>query len=576
MNIFIRWIGIVALVAWASLPAMAQDHRLGTWHGDVVTPVGTFTLLFQLQDNPGKGLSGDVESVNQAPGEKMPLANIVATPGTLAFSIPQIGARYEAVWNEADQTWAGVFRQGREFPLALTRGPVPVAAVVAGLDGAWRGLLARDGRNLRLVLHVETTAGGTRATLDSPDLGAYGLLVKPFERKADVVRLAIPSAGVQFEGSLDARLDSLSGRWSRAGLPDAQVRFKRDATQVGEHPRSQWPLAAANYRVQNVSFANPQAPEVTLAGTLTLPQGQGPFPAAVLIAGSGLLDRDESMSGHKPFAVLADYLSRRGIAVLRYDKRGGGESTGNYELATSADFAADANAAFAFLQGRADIHPHAIGFVGHSEGGMVGPLAAASNDKLAFVILLAGPGTPTDQLVLSQQRMGLPLGGATTMLDKAEPVLRSFFQVVRDSADAAQAAQQLDQLLTPEALQALGVAPAQRELVVHRYATPWMRYFLKYRPAEYLQRLTVPVLALNGSLDRQVPAAENLAAIRAALAGHRDVTVLEMPGLNHLFQTASTGAIGEYAEIEETFSPKAMDVIARWTLQRFGAQAPGQ
>jgi fermentation-respiration switch protein FrsA (DUF1100 family) len=323
-----------------------------------------------------------------------------------------------------------------------------------------------------------------------------------------------------------------------------------------------------------VAFDNPVQSGVHLAGTLTLPQGKGPFPAAILITGSGPQDRDETLLGHQPFWVIADYLSRRGIAVLRVDDRGTAKSTGDFAKATSADFATDANAAFAFLKTRKDVRQNAIGFIGHSEGGMIGPIAMATNKQAAFLVMMAGPGTALDQLMLSQRRLiGASMGQSEAEMNRAEPVMATLFKAVASGATYEDGLAAARAVLTPEAMTTLGMpAGASKEIIVAQVASPWFRYFLRYDPAPNLRAIRVPVLAMNGSLDRQVPPTENLAAIKAALKDDKDVTIVELPGLNHLFQTAKTGAVGEYAEIEETVAPIALDRMATWIEARFGVR----
>ncbi len=315
---------------------------------------------------------------------------------------------------------------------------------------------------------------------------------------------------------------------------------------------------------------------VTLAGTLTLPAGRRTVSAAVLITGSGAQDRDETLLGHKPFAVLADHLSRHGVAILRYDDRGVGRSTGDFAAATSADFATDANAAVRFLLTRAEIDRATIGLVGHSEGGMVAPIAAVDNDNVRFVVLLAGPGTNPMQLLQSQQRLlGLSQGSSEEDLARMEPVMAEVFTAIAKSASGEDARVRVSAALTPEALATVKVPESTRELVVQRLANDWFRYFLQYKPEAFLSRIRVPVLALNGSLDRQVPADENLAGIKAALAHNPDVTIRKLEGLNHLFQTARTGALGEYADIAETMSPIVLGIVTEWIETRFKRNQTG-
>jgi dienelactone hydrolase len=335
--------------------------------------------------------------------------------------------------------------------------------------------------------------------------------------------------------------------------------------------RPQTPVEPFPYRAEDVAFDNPAFADVHLAGTLTLPESEGPFPAAIMITGSGGQDRNEEMLGHKPFAVIADHLTRHGVAVLRFDDRGVGKSTGNYAAATSADLATDANAAFAYLATRPEIRHDAIGMIGHSEGGMIGPIAMAANDKVAYFISLAGPGTNLDQLMLSQRRLlTTQMGLSQAEIDRQEPIMAALFKAVRDADTPEAGFEAAMAVMTPEAKTALGMTPEMDgALVVRQVSGPWYQYFLKYDPAPNWSRINVPVLALNGSLDLQVPAEANLAAIGAATRGNPDVTIIELPGLNHLFQTATTGSVGEYRDIEETISPAALDQMSDWLTERF-------
>ncbi|MEP6619011.1 MAG: alpha/beta fold hydrolase [bacterium] len=567
-------IAVCASIGFAPIdaPIQAQDKATGRWHGAITTPIGQLTLVISLREAADGTRSGDMESIDQAAGEKIPLANVTSSAARLTFSVPSIGATYEADWNDAAQVCTGTFRQGATLPLSLKRGVPAAMPVVDGLDGTWRAQLPRGTANLRLVLHVVTTTYGTRVRLDSPDLGAMGLEVAQFARQRDSVRFTIPAAGVEFLGTM-APGGVVSGTWTRTGQPAVQVTFARDVAAPVAPTRSQWPITIKGYRAEEVSFANAADARVVLAGTLTIPDGAGPFPAVVLISGSGPQDRDETIFGHRPFAVLADYLTRRGIAVLRYDDRGFAKSRGDFAAATSADFATDANAAVRFLLARNDVDHTNIGFVGHSEGGMVGPIAAVANDRVAFVVMLAGPGTRTDHLLMSQRRlMGLSQGQTPEQLDRAEPLLNELMRAVRVAPDSASAVARIRERLTPDAMAKLGGTSAEREIIVSQFSSAWMRYFLNYEPSAILSRLRVPVLAVNGTVDQQVPAVENLAAIRVALAKNHAATVRELPGLNHFFQTARTGALGEYDGIAETFAPSAMEVVGDWILQhRAGA-----
>jgi uncharacterized protein len=563
------WIAAGFALLAVARPVQAQVTVLGDWHGTLQSPVGPMTVIITIGEGLNGALRGDMVSVDQG-AQKIPLTTITATDGHLAFTIKPAQISYAGEWVEAEQHWSGVLVQGGQLALTLRRGLPPPRPAVEGLDGLWQGVVRRNGVDLRLVLRVATSDRGTIVTFDSPDLGALGLPVVEFSRRGQVVGFTVPASGARFSGALSGDGVRLEGRWALPGQPDVEVAFLRTrATAEREaRPRPQTPKPPFPYRAEDVAFDNPAATGVTLAGTLTLPVGAGPFPAAVLITGSGPQDRDETLLSHKPFAVLADHLTRHGVAVLRYDDRGVGQSTGDFAAATSADFATDANAAVRYLLTRSEIDRRAIGLVGHSEGGMVAPIGAVNNDDVNFVVLLAGPGTALMQLALSQQRLlGLSQGSSEEELARMEPVLADVFAAVATSASAEDARARVRTLLTPEALATLK-APESRELVVRRLANDWFRYLLQYQPATFLSRLHVPVLALNGSLDRQVPASENLAAIKAALAHNPDVTIRRLEGLNHLFQTARTGAIGEYADIAETMSPVVLSIVTEWIQAR--------
>jgi pimeloyl-ACP methyl ester carboxylesterase len=561
------------LLALLAAPAAhAQGNVAGDWHGTLTVPTGQLRLLLTIRQGEGGALSAELESLDQAPGRKIPVTAIAVADGRMTFSIAMIGATYEGRWQAATGSFAGTFIQGgTALPLDLARGAAESRPTVAGLDGRWEGSVTRNGTPLRLVLRVVTGAQGTIAALDSPDMLAMGMQVAELTRDGQAVGFAVPVSNAHYRATLSPDGARMSGTWTRTGSPDAEVAFVRSAQAAALPPaRPQEPRPPFPYRAEEVHFANPRAPGVTLAGTLTVPPGHGPFPAAILITGSGPEDRDETIFGHKPFAVLADRLTRAGIAVLRYDDRGTAASTGAFAGATSADFATDANAAFAFLRARPEIDRRAIGFIGHSEGGMIAPLAARDNPDIAFFVLLAGPGVPIPQLMEAQRRaIGRSQGMSDADLDRAVPVQSAFFAAAASDGDAAAVAARLRASLTDEMLRAAGAPPAMRDQLARQASDPWFRFFARYDPAPALAAIHVPVLALNGSLDEQVVARENLAGIRAALAGNRDATVRELPGLNHLFQTARTGSPGEYADIEESFSPAALDLISGWIRSRF-------
>ncbi|NKB89036.1 MAG: alpha/beta fold hydrolase [Acidobacteria bacterium] len=339
--------------------------------------------------------------------------------------------------------------------------------------------------------------------------------------------------------------------------------------------RPQTPQPPFPYSARDVTYTNP-IDNNTLAGTLTVPPGDGRHPAAILITGSGSQDRDETLFNHKPFWVIADHLSRQGIAVLRVDDRGIGGSDGARADITSADFAGDVAAGVAFLREQSDIDPDQIGLIGHSEGGLIAPIVASDDPRLAFLVLLAGTGVDGREVLALQNDLLLRAAGASEAYIEAQISRQQpLWDAMAEGADE----EIIDALLTALLEHQLqGVTGAARDQAwesawgpAKRQATsPWFQYFLNTDPATFLEQVAAPVLALNGTLDLQVDAEQNLVPIEAALArgGNDDVTVRRLDRLNHLFQTATTGAVAEYGTIEETFAPEALELMTAWILAR--------
>lgn len=557
-------------------PAIAQSDPqiVGDWHGTLQSGRGPIILVLYVTRSPDGTLKAQVENANQAPGQKADVTSIAVTATHLSWKIDPLGATYEGDWVASQHAWQGTFRQGIEAPLKFESGQPAPLPVVKGLDGRWEGIAKLNKATLHQVLRIATTpARGTVMLYDSPDQMAFGIPVENFTRSGQAVSFSLLGGVSKFAGTLSDDQKQLTGKFTTTANGNvAEVTLTRAAAVTDSSPaRPQTPKGPFPYRVEAVAFDNPAWPGVHLAGTLTLPPGKGPFPAAVMITGSGGQDRDETILGHHPFAVIADHLTRHGIAVLRFDDRGVAKSTGNYASATSADLATDANAAAAYLMTRNDIRRQAIGFVGHSEGGMIGPIAAVANPQIAFVIMLAGPGTHLDQLMLSQQRLiGATMGASEAQLDRQEPVMAAMFKAIATASDPTSGREAARAVLTDDALTKLGLpANFDKDSIVNQLSGPWYQYFLKYDPAPVLAKLKMPILAMGGSLDLQVPAKDNLAAIAAATKGNPDVTIVELPGLNHLFQHATTGGVGEYARIEETFAPEALDLMTTWLRKRF-------
>lgn len=333
--------------------------------------------------------------------------------------------------------------------------------------------------------------------------------------------------------------------------------------------RAQEPAKPYPYREEEVSVASAQG--VRLACTLTVPAVHGPFPAVVLITGSGAQDRDEARPNHRPFLVLADHLTRRGIGVLRCDDRGFARSTGDFVSATSADFAVDTQAEAAWLRARSGVDAAHVGLIGHSEGGMIAPMVAARDPKIAFIVLMAGPGAPIRDLMAAQRAAVARVNGvdpATAARNVAEMTRLDIAVAEAKDAYAAEAAvTRIMQAETP------GMPAGAIGLQAKYLSSPWYRFFVAYDPQVELAKVKVPILALDGDKDVQVVSSQNLPAIRAATQANSDVTTLELPGVNHLFQTASTGSPSEYNQIQETVAPIALTTISDWIARHTGKGA---
>ena len=442
----------------------------------------------------------------------------------------------------------------------LALAPAPAHAIDA--TGHWKGRIANT-----LNLHLEfarAADGKWEGTLKVPQQGLT-TRVDALEVGEEQIGFRLQSLNAGFTARWSEGDKAWIGTWRQNGQA-VPLRLERSEAAASKPKRPQLEAIAARtpgYASSEVGFINPAGGH-RLAGTLTVPQGKGPFPAVVLVHGSGPLDRDETILEHKPFLVLADHLSRQGIAVLRYDKRGVKQSGGVYKDATTRDFAADAEAAVAFLRSRPEVDAGRIGMIGHSEGGMIAPIVAARDPKLAFVVMLAGPGVRGELLMVEQIALGTRAAGMPAEAVARERALnRAVFAAIVAEAQPERARDKARQLMEDaerQGILAAGTA-AQR---APAFTSPWFHAFLRHEPGPVLQSVRQPILVLNGERDLQVPAAMNLAAIRSALQGNPRAVVKELPALNHLFQTARTGAGSEYAEIEESVAPLALETVSGW------------
>ena len=465
-------------------------------------------------------------------------------------------------------------------PAAETPTSLAVAttsAESAPFAGHWEGAIELPGASLGILVDLIIGPDGTwTGTIDIPMQGAKGLKLEGIEVSPDTLRFRI--AGIPGDPSFLAVNpgERIEGSFTQGGqsLPFHLGREAIEAPKRPQEPKPPYP-----YRVEEVTYSSG---EITLAGTLTRPEGTGPFPAAVLISGSGAQNRDEELLGHKPFHVLADHLTRAGIAVLRFDDRGVGGSGGSTMNSTTDDVAGDALAGVAFLRGRSEIDPKRVGVIGHSEGGVVGPLAASRSDEVAFVVMMAGTGVTGAEVVQRQSiEIDRAAGLAEPVIAMQRELLGRLFELVRAKADSAQVHAEMGRLAAPHLEAAPDSIRTAMETVrdeclqgAKAMAVPWFHYFMDYDPRVALRQVKVPVLVLNGEKDLQVIPDQNLPEIEKALAeaGNADVTVRRLPGLNHLFQPAQTGSPMEYASIETTIDPSVLELISGWILERFGGR----
>ncbi|HOW13769.1 alpha/beta fold hydrolase [Methanosarcina sp.] len=453
-------------------------------------------------------------------------------------------------------------------------------SAIEEIEGLWLGTLkVQGGMEIRLLFNISTSSDGSvNVTMDSIDQGAKGIPVDLITYKDGNLHLGIKSISGTFDGTLKEDGNTIEGEWKQSGLS-----FPLVLSRINETPdtrREQDPVKPYPYSEEEVSYENEEA-GIKLAGTLTIPKSEGPFPAVILISGSGQQNRDEEILGHRPFLVLSDYLTRRGIAVLRVDDRGAGGSTGNFSQATTEDFAGDVVAGIEYLKSREEIDTARIGLIGHSEGGLIAPIVAVESPDVAFIVMMAGPGiTGEEILYLQSDLISRAEGVDNETIARNEALMKSIYSVVKEEQNDTLAAEKLQKLImdemenmSEEEKKSSGYSEealeAQVNAQVQNLISPWMRFFLTYDPAPTLMKVKCPVLAINGEKDLQVPPEENLQAIEEALkaGGNRDYTVKELPGLNHLFQTAETGSPSEYARINETISPAALELIGDWVSE---------
>ena len=422
------------------------------------------------------------------------------------------------------------------------------------ITGDWYGVLEVQGQKIRVVYHISKDGNNLKSTMDSPDQGVTGIPMANTTFSQDTLTISAPNMMMKYTAVLKA--DKLTGNYEQGGMKIPLV-LTPEEIKVN---RPQMPKKPYPYLEEEVTFKNIKD-IVTLAGTLTKPKDLKNFPTVILITGSGPQNRNEEVMGHQPFLVLSDYLTRHGIAVLRYDDRGVGESTGKFQNSTIYDFTEDAKAAVSYLRSRKDIDASKIILLGHSEGGVVAPLIASKDKNIAGIILLAGPGVRLDKVLLQQQKDIFGVSGMSPASVDSTVALNKGFYEILNTVERKQLNKKVEEYGKKKSLSAAEISKQQEQ-----FSDNWFYSFITYDPKAALQQVSCPVLALNGSKDMQVNAAQNLNSIKDNLAqgGNKNVTVKELEGLNHLFQEATTGMPNEYGQIEETISPRVLEIIKEW------------
>jgi pimeloyl-ACP methyl ester carboxylesterase len=440
-----------------------------------------------------------------------------------------------------------------------------------GVAGLWLGVMQTGPVSLRMAFDISVARDGViTGKLQSLDQGRAEVPCESFSLNGKNFSVDMPAIAAKYEGELSDDGKSIAGQFIQLGTP-VPLTFERidklPTLDRPQHPKKPYP-----YVEEEITFPNPGA-GIELAGTITIPKGNGLFPAVILVTGSGPQDRDQTLFEHKPFLVIADYLTRSGIAVLRFDDRGFGTSGGVFAGSTTEDFASDVQAGIAYLRFRKEIDKRAVGIIGHSEGAIAAQIVAAKHaEDVAFVIFLAGFGVSGEELVIAQSTDVIrSAGGSEADVKLSHELMRALVPIAKNSGDAvntrtklvAAAANFVEELPDEPTRKALA---GSEEAIANRLSDPWVRYFLKYDTAKMLGQIRCPVLALAGSRDIQVRSRENLWAIETALraGGNQQVTTIELQKLNHLFQTCKTGKVSEYGSLEETFSPEALSTIEKW------------
>lgn len=562
---------IICLIKTESTHAQASENIPGYWMGNLKISSGEeIRIAFNIQQNSYSKLSVTIDVPDQdAMG--IPVTQVDVISDSIIIKSNAIGAVYKGVYNSEEKLLNGHFIQGDTTSLTMAQ------VDLNSIEGIWMGPLEIEGGDeIRALFEITLDdEGRVVAEFGIPDQDAMGLPVEKIEYALEQLTIEMKNYGISYHGTLGENGLSISGGFIQGDTVDlvlARYSQMPDLTKkevVVERPQT--PVAPYPYIVEEVVFENSHA-DVQLAGTLTLPDTESPSPAVILIHGSGPNDRNGTGMG--TFHLLADQLTRQGIAVLRYDKRGVGESTGDYGQSTTLDFASDTKAGVDYLKSDSRINPDYIGLIGHSEGGVIAPMVASGSDDVAFMVLMAGLGQTFGEAAAYMRTDYARSIGKT---ESEARVMHAWYSQFYDLASAENDTTKRQQIiheayknLSDTDKEVLGWNEDDITREVKGTYWIWLHEALKLEPQKYLSESACPTLAITGEKDRQTNPKENLPIIGKSLKDGlcKDYSVVEMPGLNHLFQTAETGAISEYEKIPEIIAPMALQTISEWITER--------
>lgn len=568
---------VVLLLAVAA-NAQTSPAVTGSWLGTLDVKVAKLRIQLNIKKTKNGEFKGGMVSLDQSPVE-IAFDRITVKEDVFEFEIKNLKVVFKGKISGKGTVITGEFNQmGQAFPLEFKKMDKPV---VKKLTEVWQGKMKAGAQQFDFQFRVYKDADG-RKTVELDSFSEKITVPGEMEQKDSDVTISIPATKAKYVGKLDEKKEVIIGSWKQSGgeFPLNLKKVKLDEVREITRNRPQTPkppfeYQARDFEVRISDMKESFDSETVLAGTLTTPNGEGPFPTLIMISGSGPQDRDEQIFGHRPFFVYADHLAQHGYAVIRFDDRGIAKSKGNFATATSADFADDVEALLLWASKQAELDSKKLILCGHSEGGLIAPMVAARNQSVAGIVMLAGPGVSGEKIILNQTRKIAATAGATEgVLDMQEQMLTAIFgRLKSDLAPDDEFKTELKDSLKKEfegvaGLEAI-LAAVDRSVV--QFAVPWMKYFISYEPSTSLTKTVCPVFAVVGSNDLQVDPELNQPAIEEALkkAGNKDVTLTVLPKLNHLFQTSETGAPSEYNVLEETVSPVVLDAVTEWLDARF-------